>query len=93
MKTFLALSVFSFAIIAARADFTIKQKVDGGMQSGEMTLRVKGDKIRVYMPASPGGEMSIIMDLSTGDTVTLLHQQKMAVKISGRLGSLARISL
>jgi hypothetical protein len=35
------------------------------------------------MPASPQGAMSTVMDLSSGDTVTLMHQQKTAMKVPG----------
>ena len=52
------------------------------MQNGNMTMKIKGDRIRVDMAAGPMGNVSTIMDLDAGDSTTLLHQQKMAMKIS-----------
>jgi Domain of unknown function (DUF4412) len=80
MKTF----VFSLAFIAAfslpaRADFTIVQKVEAKGKTNEITLKVKGDKIR--MEATP--QMTMIVDGRTGDTITLMNAQKKVVRISG----------
>ena len=65
--------------LTARADFTIVQKVEGKGQGNEMTLKVKGDKIR--MEATP--QMTMIVDGRTGDTITLMNAQKRIVRISG----------
>ena len=80
MKTF----AFSIALIAAlslpaRADFTIVQKVEAKGKASEITLKVKGDKIR--MEATP--QMTMIVDGRTGDTITLMNAQKRIVRISG----------
>ena len=65
--------------LTARADFTIVQKVEGKGQGNEITLKVKGDKIR--MEATP--QMTMIVDGRTGDTITLMNAQKRIVRISG----------
>ena len=80
---------FSLALLAAfsvsaRGDFTIVQKVEGKevqgkRQANEITLKLKGDKIR--MDATP--QMTMIVDGRTGDTITLLNEQKKIVRISG----------
>jgi hypothetical protein len=80
---------FSLPLIAAlslsaRGDFTIVQKVEGKevqgkRQANEITLKLKGDKIR--MDATP--QMTMIVDGRTGDTMTLLNEQKKIVRISG----------
>ena len=75
---------FTSALLAAfsisvRADFTIVQKVEGKGQTNEITLKVKGDKIR--MEASP--QVTMIVDGRTGDTITLMNAQKRIVRISG----------
>ena len=62
--------------MAARADLVLQQNVESAMINGTITTQIKGDKIRVDMPSSPQGAMSTIMDLSSGDSTTLLHQQK-----------------
>ena len=65
--------------LPARGDFTIVQKVEGKGQGNEITLKVKGDKIR--MEATP--QMTMIVDGRTGDTITLMNAQKRIVRISG----------
>jgi hypothetical protein len=74
--SFICLAAFS---LSARADFTIVQKVEGKGQGNEITLKVKGDKIR--MEATP--QMTMIVDGRTGDTITLMNAQKKIVRISG----------
>ena len=69
--------------MAARADLVLQQNVESAMINGTITTQIKGDKIRVDMPSSPQGAMSTIMDLSSGDSTTLLHQQKVAMKVPG----------
>ena len=70
--------------LPALADFTIIQKVEGKetegkRKSNEITLKVKGDKIR--MEATP--QITMIVDGRTGDTITLMNAQKRIVRISG----------
>ena len=70
--------------LPALADFTIIQKVEGKetegkRKSNEITLKVKGDKIR--MEATP--QITMIVDGRTGDTITLMNTQKRIVRISG----------
>jgi hypothetical protein len=82
-------SLLSVALVAAlavlaRADFTIVQKVEGQKVEGkssanEITLKLKGDKIRVE--ATP--QMTMIVDGKTGDTITLMNAQKKFLRISG----------
>jgi len=62
-----------------RADLTLIQKVDAAGTTGEMTIKFKGDKIRI----DPAPELSMITDSKTGDTVTLMHGEKKAMRISG----------
>ena len=62
-----------------RADFTIVQKVEGKGQPSQMTLKLKGDRVR--MEATP--KMTVIVDGKTGDTVTLMNAEKKFIRISG----------
>jgi hypothetical protein len=62
-----------------RADLTLIQKVDAAGKAGEMTIKFKGDKVRI----DPAPDLSIITDSKTGDTVTLMHAEKKAMRISG----------
>ncbi|HEX4640955.1 MAG TPA: DUF4412 domain-containing protein, partial [Chthoniobacterales bacterium] len=75
----ISLVIITAFSVAARADFTIVQKVEGKGQAHEITLKVKGDKIR--MEATP--QMTIIVDGKTGDTITLMNAQKKIIRISG----------
>ena len=72
-----------FTIAAARADVLIVQKMESSMLNGDITTKIKGDKGRVDMPAGPIGQMSIIIDGASGEVNTLMHGQKMAMKMSG----------
>jgi uncharacterized protein DUF4412 len=70
--------------LTALADFSIIQKVEGKETEGkgktnEITLKVKGDKIR--LEATP--QITMIVDGKTGDTITLMNKQKRIVRISG----------
>ena len=65
---------------SARADLLITQKVDGMGPAGmETTTKVKGDKMRV--DATP--EISMIVDVKSGDMVNLMHAQKAYLKVNG----------
>ena len=71
---------FLFAATASlRADLTLVQKVDMAGTPGEMTIKFKGDKVRI----DPAPQMSMITDAKTGDTVTLIHAERKVVRISG----------
>ncbi|MFL6519174.1 MAG: DUF4412 domain-containing protein [Chthoniobacterales bacterium] len=85
MKAFaLSLTLVVAFCRSALADFTIIQKVEGKETAGkrktnEITLKVKGDKIR--LEAAP--QITMIVDGKTGDTITLMNAQKRIVRISG----------
>ena len=73
----------TFSILAARADLVLQQNVESATINGTITTQIKGNKIRVDMPSGPQGAMSTIMDLSSGDSTTLLHDQKVAMTVPG----------
>lgn len=80
MKAFALFLVLAFGLsLPAQADYTIVQKVEAKGGSTEMTLKIKGDRIR--MEAAP--EMTMIVDAKTGDTITLMNAQKKFIRISG----------
>jgi hypothetical protein len=82
-KRILMLLSLAFSLVAARADLVLQQNIESAMINGTITTQIKGDKIRVDIPATPQGSMSTIMNLSTGDSITLLHKQKTAMKVPG----------
>ena len=75
----ISLVILATLSLNALADFTVIQKVEGKGQTHEITLKIKGDKIR--MEATP--QMTMIVDGKTGDTITLMNTQKKIVRISG----------
>lgn len=83
MKRTFALAALALSAVAARADFVIQQKIESAEQKGVLTLKIKGDKTRLDMPTERAGEVSLIQDLDTGDTITMIQQQKAARKESG----------
>lgn len=72
MKIPLALVALFFASALVRADMVIVQNVDGAGQSGKMTVKINGDKIRTDVTP----EVSTITDVKTGEVTTLMHSQK-----------------
>lgn len=77
--------LFSLALslVAARADLVLQQNIKSTMINGTITTQIKGNNIRVDIPATPQGSMSTIMNLSSGDSITLLHKEKTAMKVPG----------
>ncbi len=70
-----ATCAFSFA----RADLTMVEKIEGVEGApGQITIQVKGDKMRI--DSTP--QVSAIIDGKSGELVTLMKDQKRAVRIS-----------
>ena len=66
------------ASLLARADIVIVQRSDAAGQTGDQTIRIKGDKARTDI----ADQMTMLTDGATGDIVTLVHPQKTYMKIS-----------
>lgn len=84
MKTSIRFTALAIALVAgsAFADLVIVQKVQQSSPvplDSEMTMSVKGDKVRVDI----GDQVSTIVDSSNEDAgiVSLMHQQKMAMTV------------
>jgi len=60
-----------------RADLVIVQHVDGSGQSGDQTIKIKGDKARTDLAQ----QVSMITDGASGNIVTLMHAQKTFLKV------------
>ena len=52
------------------------------MINGNVTMKLKGDHARMDMPNPLGGNVTTLMDFKSGDMVTLMHAQKMAMKMN-----------
>lgn len=76
-RQFLALGALLLSTALLRADLVVKQKIEGAGQAGEMTMRIKGDKMRADLPR----DVSSITDAATGEVITLMHSQKSYLRI------------
>lgn len=84
MKAFFsALAVTALFIATASADWVIESKIESPQLNSSTTTKVKGDKLRVDIADGPAGAMSSIVDTKSGESIQLMHAQKMAVKTSG----------
>ncbi len=82
MKLFLRLAPLFLTAAFARADVIIEQKMESAMINGNVTMKLKGEQARMDMPSPLGGNVTTLMNFKTGEMVTLLHQQKMAMKLN-----------
>ncbi|MEP6671604.1 MAG: DUF4412 domain-containing protein [Chthoniobacter sp.] len=79
MKTFLAAVIGLLAATAlAPADLVIEQKVEGGGQSGDQTIKIKGDRARTNLNST----VSMITNGATGEMITLMHTGRTYLKMS-----------
>ena len=65
-------------IISVRADLTIVQRVEGGAQNGDVTVKIKGDKERMDAASQP----TRIIDGKAGEMLDLMNDKKTFVRIS-----------
>ncbi|CAA9232943.1 MAG: hypothetical protein AVDCRST_MAG42-1230 [uncultured Chthoniobacterales bacterium] len=73
-----ALLVLLALLSYARADLTITQKIEGAGALPEMTMKIKGDKVRIE--ATP--EVTSIFDGKTGEMLNIMSAQKMVMRMS-----------
>jgi hypothetical protein len=80
LLSFLAVSLLCAA--AASADWVIETKIESPQLNSNATMKIKGEKLRMDIESGPVGAMSMMMDTASGDSIQILHAQKMAVKTS-----------
>jgi hypothetical protein len=75
-----AFSLFTTLVLtlAARADFVLVNETSLGEIKSTTTMYLSGDKMRT----DNGTETSVIMDAATGDMITLMHEQKMVIRMN-----------
>lgn len=81
MKLLPILALFAITAWNAHADVVIEQKLESAMVNGNMIMKIKGDQARIDMP-SPAGQVTVLMNIKTGDMTTLMHAQKIAMKMN-----------
>jgi Domain of unknown function (DUF4412) len=64
--------------LSARGDFLIKERFEQADQVQQVTLKIKGTKVRL----DSGEETSALIDSQTGVTTLLIHPNKAFLKIS-----------
>ena len=92
MKQFLALSAILCATVGAQADLVLQQQITAAKYTGVTTMKVKGTKVRLDLYAGQPQAVSTLTDLSTGENITLMHNQKMFLKTPGTPMNQARPS-
>ena len=79
MKSFLlGAAALLVATAFLHADLIIVQKVEGGAQNADQTIKIKGDKARSDLNPS----VSMITNGGTGEMVTLMHTGRQYLKVS-----------
>jgi hypothetical protein len=79
MKAFLLGAAWLLAAaVFAQADLVVVQKVEGGGQAGEQTIKIKGDKARTDLNPT----VSMLTDGATGESITLMHTGRTYLKVS-----------
>ncbi len=68
------------AVIAARADLVMREKIESAKSTSIMTLKIKGDKVREDLTGAQTGDTSWIEDENTGNIVVLIHKTKMIIR-------------
>ena len=69
-------------VVASRADLTLQQKADDGKHVRDLTTKIHGDKMRLDVTRDTN-TLSIIVDMDTRDSMTLVPETKTYVKRSG----------
>ena len=79
MKLVVLALFFSAMLLSARADLTVVQKVEGAGANSEMTMKIKGDKMRIDV----NPQVTTIIDAKSGEMINLLNDQKAVMRMSG----------
>jgi len=78
MKTiFAVLSSLTLVALAAKGDYVIKQEVDTMGHVQQIVMKIRGAKARLDT-----AQTSTIIDSNTGETIMLIHGQKVFLKIA-----------
>lgn len=73
----------------ARADLVMHEQADFGNPTNliSITIRVHGNKIRQDVDGLQSGNISLIKDASTGESIVLLHRDKLFTKPAKKTGN------
>lgn len=85
MKRFVIFTALVCATNVSWADLVVQQQITTPNYNGVITMKIKGTRIRTDLYAGQPQALSSIEDLSTGETIMLLHKQKLYFKSPGQL--------
>ena len=87
MKPLVILTAMIFAA-GARADLVMHEQADFGNPTNliSITIKIHGDKIRQDLYGAESGDMSLIKDAATGDSIVLMRGQKLFTKPPKKTG-------
>ena len=74
----LCLVVTATLLLTARGDLTIVQKVEGSGSVSQITIKLKGDKVRVEVTP----QVTTIIENKSGDVLTLMNKERKFLRIS-----------
>jgi hypothetical protein len=80
-RIFISLALVCAA--GARADLVMQQQIVTPNYNGVAVMKIKGTKIRMDLYAGQPQALSTITDLNTGETINLMHTQKLFLKTPG----------
>jgi len=76
-------------VVTARADLTLVQQVEGAGPVAEVTMKIKGDKARI----EASSDVTMIFDSKTGESLNILHGQKMVMRTSAAQAKMAAAAI
>jgi hypothetical protein len=82
MKTLLRFIPLLLTVSFGHADLVIEQKMESAMMNGNVLMKTKGERARMDMPNPLGGNITMLIDSKSGEMLTLMHSQKMAMKMN-----------
>ena len=71
------------SLLAARADLVLEQQSSDTNATYDITLKLHADKMRMDQQDTKSNAFSVIIDLNTRDSITLMPSEKMFMKRSG----------
>ena len=83
MKSIFILAALFAPLIAARADLVMEQQSSDTNTTYRITIKLHADQMRMDEQDGKGHAFSVIVDLNTRDSITLMPNEKMFLKRSG----------
>ncbi|HMG06110.1 MAG TPA: DUF4412 domain-containing protein [Chthoniobacterales bacterium] len=74
----LCLVVTATLLVTARGDLTIVQKVEGSGSVSQITIKLKGERVRVEI----NPQLTTIIENKSGDMLTLMNKEKKFLRIT-----------